>query len=127
MKNKVKFTILFLFVIFCSFFFPSHAQKETARSFYQISIYHYKDSTQEHVIDNYLQNALLPSLHRMNIKTVGVFKALSNDTSTDKTMYVLMPVQSLNGIADIATKLNSDAAWTLHSIELWRHCMPSST
>ncbi len=66
---------------------------------------------QQNLIDGYLQNAMLPALHRMNIKNVGVFKALANDTSADKTMYIFMPVQSLNEAADMAGKLNADAAY----------------
>ncbi len=88
------------------------AQKENARSFYQISVYHYKDSSQEKIISQYLQNALVPALHRMNIKTVGVFTSLANDTSADKTLYVLMPVHSLNEVAELYSKLNVDAAYS---------------
>ncbi len=80
-------------------------------SYYQISVYHYKDSMQESVISHYLQNALIPALHRMNIKSVGVFTAMSNDTAADKQMYVFMPVQSLNDVAGIADKLTADAAY----------------
>ncbi len=112
MKNKRFFIIQILICVCYSLSFLSlSAQKEAAKSFYQISVYHYKDSIQENTIDDYLQNAWLPALHRMNIKTVGVFKALSNDTATDKTMYVLMPVQSLNQIADISVKLSADEAY----------------
>lgn len=88
------------------------AQTKPAQSFYQISVYHYKDTTQERTIDEYLQKALLPALHRMSLKNIGVFKALSNDTTPDKTMYVLMPVQSLNGMAEIGSKLNADKAYS---------------
>lgn len=89
----------------------TNAQSKTAQSFYRISVYHYKDTVQETTISNYLQNALLPALHRISIKNIGVFKALSNDTSADKTMYVLMPVQSLTELADITVKLNVDKAY----------------
>ncbi|MDQ2751940.1 MAG: NIPSNAP family protein [Bacteroidota bacterium] len=93
-------------------FLPVFAQKQIAQSFYQISVYHYKDSSQEKTINQYLQNALLPALHRMNIKPVGVFTSLSNDTSADKKMYVLMPVKSLDEIASLSSKLNGDKAYT---------------
>lgn len=99
------------FVCLVSFTF-AFAQKETERSFYQISIYHFKDSSQERTINQYLQTALLPALHRMNIKTVGVFTSLANDTSADKTLYVLLPVHSLNEVAELSSKLNADAAYS---------------
>ncbi len=110
---KIKFrsysaTLVWLFVFFV---LSSNAQKQT-RSFYQITIYHYKDSAQQNNISQYLEKALLPSLHRINIKNVGVFTALANDTSADKTMYVLMPLHSLSETADIASKLSLDKLYS---------------
>jgi hypothetical protein len=77
---------------------------KTEREFYQLTVYHFAKDSQEKVIDNYLQNALLPALHKINIKNVGVFKNHSNDTLADKTMYVLMTVRSLEEIMNISTK-----------------------
>lgn len=113
MKKKVLYAIgKLLLLVFCtSFFLLADAQKDGTRSFYQITVYHFKDSLQENIIDQYLQQAMLPALHRMNVKNVGVFKALSNDTAADKKVYMLMPVRSLNDVADIATKLSADAAY----------------
>ena len=103
---------LFVGIVGLVLFTSVFAQKQTARSFYQISIYHYKDSAQGKTINQYLQNALLPALHRMNVKMVGVFTALANDTVADKTMYVLMPVHSLNEMAEFSSKLNADEAYS---------------
>lgn len=109
---KINVSKLLLMISLVLSFVIANAQPKTTQSFYQISIYHYKDTMQEHVINNYLQDALLPSLHRMNINNVGVFKALANDTSADKTMYVLLPVHSLNEVADLTMKLNADKAYS---------------
>ncbi len=109
MKNTIGKHLLLLSLTL-SFLF-ANAQKETARSFYQITVYHYKSAGQEDTINQYLKEALLPSLHRANIKNVGVFKALANDTSADKTLYVLLPIHSLNEAADIAPKLSADKAY----------------
>ncbi len=103
-------TFAFLFCLFL--FFSVFAQKQNAQSFYQISVYHFKDSSQEKTINQYLQNALLPALHRANVQPVGVFTSLSNDTSADKTMYVFMPVKSLDEIALLSSKLNADKAYS---------------
>ncbi len=103
-------TFALLFCLFLSFFV--FAQKQATQSFYQISVYHYKDLSQEKTINQYLQNALLPALHRMNIQPVGVFTSLSNDTAADKTMYVFMPVKSLDEIASLSSKLNADNAYS---------------
>lgn len=80
---------------------------KSKREFYQITVYHYNNASQEKVLDNYFQNALVPALHRLNIKNIGVFKNHANDTLADKTMYVIMPIQ-LTDIVNIPTKLNND-------------------
>lgn len=79
-----------------------------AREFYHLTVYHFNSSAQEKVLDNYLQNALLPALHRMNIINVGVFKALANDTSASKTLYVFIPMKSLDMVTKFPVKLGAD-------------------
>jgi len=105
MKGKLLMLLLCTLLIAAA-----QAQSSKQRDYYQITVYHFKDTMQENIIDDYLEHALVPTLHSMNIKTVGVFKALDNDTATDKRMYVLMPVHSLNDIAGIADKLTSQIA-----------------
>src|SRR5438067_11421036 len=87
MKDK-----LFLLLLCVLLLNAAQAQSSKQREYYQITVYHFKDTLQERTIDDYLEHALVPTLHSMNIKRVGVFKSLNNDTATDKTMYVLMPV-----------------------------------
>ena len=78
------------------------------REFYQLTVYHFNNEGQEKILDNYFQNALLPALHRLGTKRVAVFKALANDTATDKLFYVFIPMQSLDIITRLPSKLNSD-------------------
>jgi hypothetical protein len=84
---------------------------KTKREFYQITVYHFNNSQQEKTLDNYLQNALLPALHKMNIKNVGIFKNRGNDTLADKTFYIIIPVQSLDEVTKISSKLNADKVY----------------
>lgn len=93
---------------FCQSWLPVRKEK---REFYQLTIYHFNTNSQENIIDNYLKNALLPALHKMNIKNVGVFKNHSNDTLTDKTLYVLIPVASLDETTRIASQLSADKTY----------------
>lgn len=81
---------------------------KSSRSIYQLTVYHYKTAEQEKALDAYLQNALLPALHRQQIKNIGVFKNHANDTATDKTLYVYTPYTSLNAIITVAEKLKAD-------------------
>jgi hypothetical protein len=83
-------------------------QPKQKENFISLQFITLKDASQEKIIDNYLQNALLPVLHKISIKNIGVFKNRSNDTLADKIMYVLTPVRSLEEIVKISTKLNSD-------------------
>jgi NIPSNAP len=86
-------------------------QGKLVREFYQLTVYHFSTGDQEKVLDNYLQNALLPALHRSSISKTGVFKALANDTVADKLLYVFMPVQSLDMVVKLQTKLAADKAY----------------
>ena len=88
-----------------------------AREFYQLTFYHYSNADQEKILDNYLQNALLPSLHRMKITHVGVFKAIANDTAASKSLCVLLPMESLEMMTKMPAKLNADQEYQSKSAE----------
>ena len=76
-----------------------------------MSVYHFTSDPQEKVLDNYFQNALLPSLHRIGIKQVGIFKSWANDTTVNKVMYVLIPLKSVDMVTSVPEKLKGDAAY----------------
>ncbi len=97
-----------VFVIF-SFFFLIPA-KNFANDVYEITVYHFKDATQEIMLDTYLQTAYLPALHRKE-KKVGVFKPIANDSSTDKTIYVIVSYKSLDEILSLQKSLDKDAIY----------------
>ncbi|HEX7903517.1 MAG TPA: NIPSNAP family protein [Chitinophagaceae bacterium] len=84
------------------------AAGKNKREYYQLSVYHYSTIEQETILDNYLQNALLPALHRNKISNVGVFKAIANDTAAAKSLYVLIPARSLEVLLKLPEKLNDD-------------------
>ena len=69
------------------------------------------------MLDCYLQNALLPALHKMDIKNIGVFKSHANDTIPDKTMYVHTPIRSVEDIMKIQTKLTGDNTYQTAATE----------
>lgn len=79
--------ILFLLVFVCCWHTRAAAMENY---YYQLKIYHLKTRTQEDKLDNYLQNAYLPALHRLGIKHIGVFKPVDKDTA-DRRVYVLVP------------------------------------
>lgn len=85
--------------------------KKSKQEFYQLRIYHYSTTQQEQILDAYLQNALLPALHRNGISKAGVFKAIANDTASDKSIYILVPFKSIDAVTKVENKIFADAAY----------------
>lgn len=86
-----------------------YGQDQQDRHFFQLKIYHYDNSGQEAQIDQFLESAYLPALHRTGIERVGVFKPHEHDTTaTDKT-YVLIPFSSLQEFESLSLTLNNDS------------------
>ncbi|WAC10882.1 NIPSNAP family protein [Dyadobacter pollutisoli] len=81
------------------------------REFYEIKIYHLKNSDQETRVENYLKDAYIPAMHRAGIKNVGVFKPVASDTMAGKLIYVFTPLKSLEQLLDIPKTLAKDAAY----------------
>ncbi|HET6766979.1 MAG TPA: NIPSNAP family protein [Chitinophagaceae bacterium] len=105
---------LLLFVLIIQSWLPVNKNQP---EFYQLSIYHFSNATQEKMLDGYLRNAMLPALHKLKIKKIGVFKNHSNDTLSDKTLYVLMPIQSIEDLIKIPGKLTADKDYLVAGAE----------
>lgn len=63
--------------------------------YFEIRIYHYSNSQQEALIDNFVKSNFIPYLHSNGVGQVGVFKAIANDTAVIKKMVVLIPFKSI--------------------------------
>ena len=87
------------------------------RQYYRLSVYHFKDSEQEKILDRYFSAALLPALHRMHIVSAGVFKALANDTASDKKIYVFIPFTSARELQQLNDELQKDKNYQVASQE----------
>jgi hypothetical protein len=82
------------------------------REFYEMKIYTIKNKTQEARIENYLKEAYIPAMHRLGVKTIGVFKPVATDTAASgKLIYVLTPMKSLEQLLNLPKQLNGDAAY----------------
>lgn len=97
----------FIFLIVTALFVLS-AGKSFSNEIYEITVYHFKNAAQEITLDTYLQTAYLPALHRKQIKNVGVFKPIVNDTAADKTIYIVLAFKSLTDIQTLQAALNKD-------------------
>lgn len=79
------------------------------REFYEIKIYHLKNSDQEARVEAFLKDAYVPAAHRAGIKHVGVFKPVATDTMAGKLIYVLTPLKSLDQLLTLPKALDKDA------------------
>jgi hypothetical protein len=105
-KIKAVFIIGFLIIISSSLFAKGQ------RDFYQIKIYHLKNNEQVVLVDEYLKNVYLPALHRLNIKNIGVFKPIANDTASVKFIYMLIPFKSEGDWVKLDKNILKDEAYT---------------
>jgi hypothetical protein len=81
------------------------------REFYEIKIYHLKNTDQEARVEAFLKDAYIPAAHRAGIKNVGVFKPVATDTMAGKLIYVLTPIKSLDLLLTLPKTLDKDAAY----------------
>lgn len=106
-------SMAFCFLLVTSFFYKPLQAAGTIREFYELTLYHFSSVDQERVIDNYLEKALLPALHKMNIKEVGIFKPLANDTAKDKIVYILIPLRNAEQVTTLPLQLLKDKQYVL--------------
>lgn len=88
--------LVFAFII--SLFIQTNLQAAPiAKSggYFELKVYHFSTSAQEASIDSFLHYQYLPYLHSVKLNNIGVFKALANDTSADKKIYVFIPFKTL--------------------------------
>ena len=93
----------------------SHAFK--GPEFYEIRTYYFESKDQETLLDNYLQNALLPALHRLNLKKAGVFKPIANDTSAIKRIIVFIPFKQMEHFISMEERLGKDQEYLTRAKE----------
>lgn len=101
MKKYLTSIACFFFAITISAFTQAKVYNAPKGEYYQLTIYHFKTNAQIATIETYLQNVYLPALHAMSIKNIGIFTSIDNDTAADKRLYVLVPIKTLNLLADI--------------------------
>ena len=72
-SNKTTFFSIGLLLFLLNFSLVNFANAAD-KYYYQLKIYHLKTKVQEDRLDNYLEHAYLPALHRAGVRNVGVFK-----------------------------------------------------
>ncbi|GAO41340.1 NIPSNAP family protein [Flavihumibacter petaseus] len=100
--RKIILAVLFLFSI------AVVAAQHSGKELLLLRVYHFQEDRQEKLLDQYLQDQLLPMLHRQSVKTVGAFKAIANDTAADKKIFVLMPLKDARHFQQLSLKAFRD-------------------
>ncbi|HEX8019300.1 MAG TPA: hypothetical protein VF500_05170, partial [Mucilaginibacter sp.] len=102
---------LFRFVCYCLLIAaitgPKVWASAPAKDYYQLKIYHYKNQAQETRLEQYLEQAYVPAIHRAGIKNVGIFKPVTQQ-DTDRKIYVFTPFSSLDKLAGVEQRLQTD-------------------
>jgi hypothetical protein len=87
------------------------------REFYQIKTYLLKSNQQVEATDKYLKEAFLPSLKRMGIKSIGVFKPIKNENDSIKKIVVLIPFSSMEQFLNLDDQLAKDKTYLSDAAE----------
>ena len=104
MKSRI-YSLLFAFVLILS----TTAADNAGRQYYELRVYTTKSEKQQNQISDYWQNAAVPAYNRMGVKPIGVFTELE-DSPTNK-IYVVIPFDSLDAFAQVASKLAADSTY----------------
>ena len=85
--------------------------KPAEKDIYQIKVYRMKTNDQVTQVDNFLKNAYLPALRRLGVSRIGVFKNAGIDTAAEKSIYVWIPMRSLEQLNRIEDGLTKDITY----------------
>lgn len=93
----------------CALFLSTTINVNAAdRYYYQIKVYHLKSTKQVATVENFLQFAYLPALHKLGIKNIGVFKPITETDTADRKIYVFTPFKNMVELESIPAKLLKD-------------------
>ncbi len=88
--------------------------KRSNTQFYELCIYTLQNDAQQKIVEDYLQNALIPALNRLGSSSVGVFTELKPNGQT--RLFVLIPYASLDDYLKVQDKLSQDADYVQQSV-----------
>lgn len=103
---KRSFTILAVLAILASL--QQMSAQESKQVYLELKIYEYENAAQEALIDDYLENAYLPALHKQGIESVGVFKPRPGEANAGTQVFVLHAHRDLAEIEKLRLRLLKD-------------------
>ena len=95
------------------------AQQHSAgpREYYQIRRYQMRSGPQTKLTEDYIEEALIPALTRMDMGPIGAFQAEFGTESP--AYYVLIPSKSVEALAQLSLRLAGDAAFLKAAGAFW--------
>ena len=92
---------------------PAAGQKEI----YQLKVYTFDNAEQSAITDGFLEKAYLPALKSLGIQNIGVFKQRLSETDTINKTYVLIPLASLDQLAELEDQVFANEAFNTNGSE----------
>ena len=89
-------------------------QNTSAQEFYELRVYTLKDAAQQHLVQDYLSKAYIPTLNRLGVMHVGVFTELKPAAYT--RLFVLIPYSGLDQFTKVAAALEHDGAYIIQAM-----------
>jgi len=96
---------LFIFLLTLLVF---SSQAQSKQEYYELRVYTLSSTEQRGQVEAYWQNAAIPTLNKMGIKTVGVFR--ETETGENPKLYVLIPYKTLQQFEQVQSKFLQDPA-----------------
>ncbi|WKN32487.1 NIPSNAP family protein [Porifericola rhodea] len=91
---------------FCLLFsISSSYAQDRERYYYQFKVYHFTDESQRERVDQFLETAYVPALHRAGVERIGVFHTIEDEQP--KT-YVFLPFASMEEMLSVEETLEKD-------------------
>jgi hypothetical protein len=100
--------LMVLAISFLTLLINCKGAPEGKQMYYEIKIYRISGPSQEARMDDFLQNAFIPAMHRAGISTVGVFKPIENDTAFGKLVYLFIPYKTVEQFFEQGVTLEQD-------------------
>ena len=82
-----------------------------SQEYYAIKIYRFKNQVQAGRVEKFLKEAYIPAMHRVGISKVGVFKPIEGDTVAGLSIFVWIPLNSLQQYAELPAMLEKDSRY----------------
>src|SRR5690348_9447471 len=87
----------------------SDMPKKKKQEWYEWRVYTLKNETQQKLVEDYFEQALIPAMNRQGSKNIGLFKELKPEGQT--RLFAIIPYADINNYLEAETKLAKDATY----------------